>query len=63
VDAEELRKTINALTTNHTFFYREAHHFEHFARVARPHCWPICNHGDSVRMWSAGCSSGEEVFR
>ncbi|NOW47552.1 chemotaxis protein methyltransferase CheR [Novosphingobium sp. SG751A] len=62
VDAGERRKTINALTTNHTFFYREAHHFEHFARVARPQLLADLQHGEPVRMWSAGCSSGEEVF-
>jgi len=61
-DANERRKTINALTTNHTFFYREAHHFEHFARVVRPRLLEDMRHGDPVRMWSAGCSSGEEVF-
>lgn len=61
-DAEERRKTINALTTNHTFFYREAHHFEHFAHEVRPHLLDDLHHGGAVRMWSAGCSSGEEVF-
>ncbi|MFV1309954.1 hypothetical protein QML12_30315, partial [Klebsiella pneumoniae] len=34
-DREELRKTINALTTNHTFFYRERHHFDHLADDVR----------------------------
>lgn len=61
-DAEERRKTINALTTNHTFFYREQHHFEHFAHEVRPHMLDDLRHGGAVRMWSAGCSSGEEVF-
>jgi len=61
-DAEERRKAVNALTTNHTFFYREQHHFEHFAQVVRPHMLEDLQHGGSVRMWSAGCSSGEEVF-
>jgi chemotaxis protein methyltransferase CheR len=51
-----------ALTTNHTFFYREAHHFEHFTpRRCAPHLERL-QHGEAVRMWSAGCSSGEEVF-
>ncbi len=61
-DAEERRKTVNALTTNHTFFYREAHHFEHFAHEVRPHILDDLRHGDGIRMWSAGSSSGEEVF-
>jgi len=61
-DAGERRKTVNALTTNHTFFYREAHHFEHFAEVVRPRLLQDLANGGSARMWSAGCSSGEEVF-
>jgi chemotaxis protein methyltransferase CheR len=61
-DAEERRKTVNALTTNHTFFYREAHHFEHFASEVRPHMLDDLRSGGSARIWSAGCSSGEEVF-
>jgi chemotaxis protein methyltransferase CheR len=61
-DADERRKTINALTTNHTFFYREQHHFEHFEQHVRPHLLDDLRHNDPVRIWSAGCSSGEEVF-
>lgn len=55
-------KLIAALTTNHTFFYREAHHFEHFAREVRPELLARLKHGEPVRMWSAGCSSGEETW-
>ena len=33
-DAAERNRAIMALTTNHTFFYREAHHFEHFKNSA-----------------------------
>lgn len=61
-NAEERRKTICALTTNHTFFYREAHHFEHFTKIVRPHLVEMLDHHEAVRMWSAGSSSGEEVF-
>ncbi len=32
----ELPGLLNALTTNHTFFYRESHHFEHLASEVRP---------------------------
>ena len=61
-DADERRKAVNALTTNHTFFYRESHHFEHFASEARPAILAALGHGDPVRLWSAGCSSGEETW-
>lgn len=56
------RRAIEALTTNHTFFYREAHHFEHFAKEVRPQLVDRLNHGGTVRAWSAGCSSGEETW-
>jgi len=61
-DDGERRKTINALTTNHTFFYRESHHFEHLASVARPQLKAKLKAGQPVRIWSAGCSTGEELY-
>lgn len=61
-DAAERQKAICALTTNHTFFYREAHHFEHFASDVRPGFVERLHGGDKVRLWSAGCSSGEETW-
>ena len=61
-DADERRKAVCALTTNHTFFYREAHHFEHFAAEARPMIQGLLQRRESVRIWSAGCSSGEETW-
>lgn len=61
-DTAERTRAICALTTNHTFFYRESHHFEHFAREIRPRLIEQLERGGRVRMWSAGCSSGEEVW-
>lgn len=61
-DAAERTRAICALTTNHTFFYREAHHFEHFRDEVRPGLVNRLQHGGKVRMWSAGCSSGEETW-
>jgi len=57
---EELELFINALSTNHTKFFREQHHFEHFtSHVVAPF---VATHqtGGRLRVWSAGCSSGEE---
>lgn len=59
---QERQRAICALTTNHTFFYREAHHFEHFASEVRPDCLDRLQRGGKVRLWSAGCSSGEETW-
>jgi chemotaxis protein methyltransferase CheR len=61
-DPAERARAIEALTTNHTFFYREAHHFEHFAAEARPTLVRQAQAGQPVRLWSAGCSSGEETW-
>ena len=61
-DAEERRKAVCALTTNHTFFYREQHHFEHFAAEARPRLLAGLAAREPMRLWSAGCSSGEETW-
>jgi chemotaxis protein methyltransferase CheR len=61
-DAVEARKAVCALTTNHTFFWREPHHFEYFREHIRPSLVQRLARGDSVRIWSAGSSSGEEVY-
>lgn len=61
-DEAERRRAVCALTTNHTFFFREDHHFDHLARVVRPELLAQANAGQPVRIWSAGCSSGEETW-
>jgi chemotaxis protein methyltransferase CheR len=55
-------RLIAALTTNHTYFYREPHHFEHFFVHVRPALIARAQLGEPVRLWSAGCSSGEEIW-
>lgn len=60
---EALRtRTIGALTTNHTYFNREPHHFEHFEQTLRAQLIEKARQGEKVRIWSAGCSSGEEIW-
>ena len=61
-NAAERQRAICALTTNHTFFYRESHHFEHFASQVRPEYLARLQSGGKIRLWSAGCSSGEETW-
>lgn len=58
----ELSEVINAITTNLTSFFRENHHFEHLAEHAlldRRECNAPTRR---LRIWSAGCSTGEEPY-
>jgi chemotaxis protein methyltransferase CheR len=55
---EEVQTAIDLLTTNETYFFREAKHFEHIAEqavLARGRTHPF-------RVWSAASSSGEEAY-
>ena len=61
-DAAQQARAVAALTTNHTFFYRESHHFEHFGQHVRPELLRKLASGEPLRLWSAGCSSGEETW-
>lgn len=58
--AAELGEFINAVTTNLTSFFREGHHFSHLAKEVLA---PLAQAGERrVRIWSAGCSTGEEPY-
>lgn len=58
-DAQERHAMVVALTTNHTHFFREPHHFDHFRETVLP---ALKRKQGPIRIWSAGCSSGEEVY-
>ncbi|MVA98418.1 chemotaxis protein [Nitratireductor sp. CAU 1489] len=58
----ERQKMVAALTTNVTRFYREAHHFEHLKTRVLPGLVERARRGDPVRIWSAGCSNGQEAY-
>lgn len=60
-DPVERAAMIVALTTNHTHFFRENHHFDHLRRTTLPWLKDRARR-QPVRIWSAGCSSGEEVY-
>ncbi|WP_380874060.1 chemotaxis protein methyltransferase [Sphingomonas sp. DBB INV C78] len=61
-DATERAAMVVALTTNHTHFFREDHHFDHLRRHVLPQLQASARARKPVRIWSAGCSSGEEVY-
>ena len=54
---QELAIMIDALTTNKTSFFREPQHFDYLRRQILPRLMKR-----RIRVWSAGCSSGEEPF-
>jgi chemotaxis protein methyltransferase CheR len=60
----EIESFINSIATNHTKFFREAHHFDHLrTHVAVPFAHERHGRGQRrLRIWSAGCSSGEEAY-
>jgi chemotaxis protein methyltransferase CheR len=49
---------IDALTTNHTSFFREPQHFEFLSNVILP---ALANR-PRIDIWSAACSTGEEPY-
>jgi chemotaxis protein methyltransferase CheR len=61
---QELSHLIDAISTNHTFFFRETAHFDFLRDKAAPEMlarsrkemWP------KFRIWSAACSTGEEPY-
>jgi chemotaxis protein methyltransferase CheR len=54
---EELVAMIEAMTTNKTSFFREPQHFGYLCRQVVPGL-----RNRKIRVWSAGCSSGEEPY-
>lgn len=60
--ADERKRMAAALTTNVTRFFREPHHFQHLREEVMPALARHATRGGRVRLWSAGCSSGEEPY-
>jgi len=62
--ADEMGVLVNALTTNYTKFFRESHHFDHFAKDMLPRIVrkAAMKGRRKIRIWSAGCATGEEAY-
>jgi chemotaxis protein methyltransferase CheR len=60
----ELTVLLDSISTNLTYFFREPQHFDFLTGKALPEIKrKKCTSGDKVfRLWSAGCSSGEEAY-
>ena len=59
---DERAQMVAALTTNVTRFFREPHHFQHLrSKLIEPMAKELRD-GRRLRIWSAGCSSGQEPY-
>jgi chemotaxis protein methyltransferase CheR len=54
----ESQFAVDLLTTNETYFFRENKHFELLRKVALE----ARQRSQSMRVWSAACSTGEEAY-
>jgi chemotaxis methyl-accepting protein methylase len=57
-DAREYQELLDALTINVTKFFRNAETWS----ALRPYLQKLADARQSLRVWSAGCASGEEPF-
>lgn len=58
---KEVDRIINYLTTNYSYFMREWDHFEFYKTTILPQLRANL-HARDIRVWSAGCSTGEEAY-
>jgi chemotaxis protein methyltransferase CheR len=56
----EIIELVNSVTTNLTSFFRENHHFDFIKQSIIPQKIERGEH--KLRVWSAGCSTGEEAY-
>lgn len=56
---KEKKAVLDAITTNTTSFYREAHHFQLLGKKVVP---SLRKAHETFRAWSAACSTGEEPY-
>ncbi|HCZ12105.1 MAG TPA: hypothetical protein DHV16_07625 [Nitrospiraceae bacterium] len=61
-DNQELVEMLNCISTNTTKFFREQYHFEYLKSKVIPDVIEIKSREKAVRIWSAGCSTGEEPY-
>jgi chemotaxis protein methyltransferase CheR len=58
----EISELCNAITTNLTAFFREGHHFDYLREQVLKPLAAQSAATRRVRIWSAGCSTGEEAY-
>jgi chemotaxis protein methyltransferase CheR len=61
-DKEELKAFLDSITTNLTRFFRNQAHFDALEHYVIPELKKIKAGSTSIKIWSAGCSTGEEPY-
>ena len=59
---EEIINMIDVVSTNKTDFYREPKHFDFLIETILPEFISRNDRSQKLKVWSAGCSSGEEAY-
>ena len=57
----KINELMTKLTTNYTYFMREETHYNFMVETALPY-WTANIRDHDLRIWSAGCASGEEAY-
>jgi len=56
------QQVVEALLNNETYFFRDRAPFDLLARYALPELFQRHQKNRHIRIWSAGCSTGQEVY-
>ena len=62
LDAGEAEALVNAFTVNETYFYREKHQLQTLSGAVLPIVTTNKGPGESIRIWSMPCATGEEPY-
>ena len=61
-NTEITKSFMDRISTNHTFFMRESSHFDYLKTKVLPQIEKMHSNTKDIRLWCAGCSSGEEAY-
>src|SRR4051794_5244667 len=62
VTPDEFTDLFNTILINVTSFFRDKPAWDHLAKEIIPELLETIPDGDPIRIWSAGCASGEEAY-
>jgi two-component system CheB/CheR fusion protein len=62
VHPDEFAELFNSILINVTAFFRDPETFEYIRKTIIPDILSAKEHDDPIRVWSAGCASGEEAY-